>query len=61
MLPSNNSSGNPWGGGQQDPPHLKKAFHTILQHFKKILIGSGPSSFFLHLLFYFFLHLLFYF
>ncbi|MGF1812020.1 FtsH protease activity modulator HflK [Vibrio alginolyticus] len=46
MLPSNNSSGNPWGGGQQDPPHLKKAFHTILQHFKKILIGGGPSSFF---------------
>ena len=46
MLPSNNSSGNPWGGGQQDPPHLKKAFHTILQHFKKILIGRGPSSFF---------------
>ncbi|AEX24992.1 FtsH protease activity modulator HflK [Vibrio sp. EJY3] len=46
MLPSNNSSGNPWGGGQQDPPHLKKAFHTILQHFKKILIGGGPSRFF---------------
>ncbi|HDM8036584.1 TPA: FtsH protease activity modulator HflK [Vibrio fluvialis clinical-1] len=46
MLPSNNSSGTPWGGGQQDPPHLKKSFHTILQHFKKILIGGGPSSFF---------------
>ncbi len=46
MLPSNNSSENPWGGGKQDPPHLNKTFHTILRHFKKMIIGGGPSSYF---------------
>ncbi|MCF7483058.1 FtsH protease activity modulator HflK [Vibrio sp. J1-1] len=46
MLQSNHPSGNPWGGGKQEPPHLKRAFYTILHHFKKIFIGGGPSSFF---------------
>ena len=46
MLQSNHASGNPWGGGKQDPPHFGEVFKTLLHQFKKILPNGRPSSFF---------------
>ena len=59
MLQSNHSSGNPWGGGKQDPPHFGEVFETLLHHFKKILPSGRPSSFFAPPLILFLLALIF--
>jgi membrane protease subunit HflK len=53
MLQHNQPSGNPWGGGKQDPPNLSKVFYSILNHLKKMLPGGRNSSFFIPLIIFF--------